>query len=593
MGPRVKEGEEMKVYRWASGLCILLAALHLSGCTGGDAKQTNPPGNPVPSITSVSPAGAYAGFGGFPLTVNGTGFISSSKIQWSGSNRETTFVSSTQVTTVIPGADIAAPGPVMVTVANPAPGGGVSNALTFKVAPGPAPGTGVIEMISVAADGTPGDGNTFTPPAISATGRFVSFQSDATNLVPGPSSGFADIYVRDTCIGASAGCAPSTIRVSVATDGTLANGNSRSPSISADGRFVAFDSSATNLVPNDSQVNGQADVFLRDTCIGAGTGCTPTTTRVSVATNGSQADGDSRNASITADGRLVAFGSTATNLVPGDSNGKIDVFVRDTCVAAPAGCTPSTTQVSVATDGTQSDGDSVRESISTDGRFVGFVSFATNLVPGDTNGHQDVFVRDTCFGGPSGCAVSTTRISVNSNGAQADNDSGTPSISADGRFVAFASFATNLVAGDTNGLADVFYRDTCVGAPAGCAPSTIRASVAFDDTQANEGSVDPSVSADGRFVAFDSLATNLVYGGSAAPKTVFLRDTCFGGPAGCITTTILLARITTNGLGSNGVDTNPSISGDGHFVAFLSNATNFLPGGSNGNVQVFLARTGF
>src|SRR6267143_982597 len=197
MSPPSEERKKMIVHRWRAGLGICLTALHLSGCTGGGA-QVNPPGNPTPSIASVNPSGAYAGFGGFPLTVNGTGFISSSRVHWNGSSRETTFVGSSQLTATIPGADISVPGPVAVTVVNPAPGGGVANAFTFKVTPGPTPGTGVVQLISTAADGTPSNGNSFTPPAISAAGRFVAFQSDATNLVPGPASGFADIYVRDT-----------------------------------------------------------------------------------------------------------------------------------------------------------------------------------------------------------------------------------------------------------------------------------------------------------------------------------------------------------------------------------------------------------
>jgi hypothetical protein len=214
----------------------------------------------------MDPAGAYVGFGGFPLTVKGAGFITSSTVEWNGSSRPTTFVSPTQLTAQMSGADIAAVGMVTVIVRNPSPGGGVSNAVMFKVVPGPAPGTGVIQLISVGFDGSVSNGTTFTPPSTSATGRYVAFQSDGTNLVPGLAGGFADIYVRDTCIGAPSGCTPSTIRVSVAADGTLPNGNSRSPSISADGRFVAFDSLATNLVYGGS--GAPKSVFLRDTCTG-------------------------------------------------------------------------------------------------------------------------------------------------------------------------------------------------------------------------------------------------------------------------------------------------------------------------------------
>jgi Tol biopolymer transport system component len=183
----------------------------------------------------------------------------------------------------------------------------------------------------------------------------------------------SDVFVRDRVTGR-------TERVSVATGGTQGNGASDRPSISADGRFVAFDSNATNLVAGDT--NGRLDVFVRDRVTG-------TTERLT------QGNSDSFSASISADGRSVAFESSATNLVAGDTNGFRDVFVFDRVTGA-------TELVSVATDGTQGNGQSDRPSISADGRFVAFgssatnssASSATNLVAGDTNSHSDVFVRD-------------------------------------------------------------------------------------------------------------------------------------------------------------------------------------------------------
>ncbi len=382
--------------------------------------------------------------------------------------------------------------------------------------------------------------------------------------------------------------------------GTLANGNSRGPAISADGRYVAFDSSASNLVPNDTNgeiggFTGLADVFLRDTCIGAPTGCVPSTMRVSVGFDGSEASGDSRRPSLSADGRFVVFHSGASNLVPDDTNGVIDVFLRDTCIRASSGCTPNTTRVSVDSEGRQANSDSFFQAISQDGRYVVFHSFASNLVAGDTNSQPDVFLRDTCVNASSGCTPITRRASVASDGTQAnDRDFLTPAINGDGRFVAFSSFATNLVSGDTNGVADVFYRDTCIGAAPGCVPSTIRAAVAFDGSQANDGSAEPAVSGDGRFVVFDALATNLIPGGLPVAKSVFLRDTCWGEgvPAECVPTTILLS-MTTDGVAGNGNSELPVISADGRFAAFISTSTNLLPGVGNGKAHIYLARTGF
>jgi len=184
-------------------------------------------------------------------------------------------------------------------------------------------------------------------------------------------------------------------------------------------------------------------------------------------------------------------------------------------------------RVSVASDGTQADRDSGASAISADGRFIAFTSNATNLVTGDTNSAQDIFVRDTCLGSASGCKPSTFRVSVASDGTQADANSDSPALSADGRFVAFSSSATNLVANDTNKLSDVFVRDTCFGAPAGCTPGTVRVSVTQDGTQANGDSFRPAISGDGRFVAFESTASNLAPGDTNAATDVLVARTGF------------------------------------------------------------------
>jgi hypothetical protein len=289
--------------------------------------------------------------------------------------------------------------------------------------------------VSVASDATEGnaDSNFVGAPQFSADGRFVAFESFASNLVPGDTNGTLDVFVKDRTTG-------QTSRVSLASDGTEANDQSYYPAISADGRFVAFLSSASNLVAGDTNTCGSvipgscADIFVRDRQAG-------TTTRVSVASDGSQSDGGSESPAISADGRFVSFESFATNLVSGDSNGAFDVFVHDQQTGA-------TTRVSVASDGAQGNSDSRPSSISGDGRFVAFISYASNLVPGDSNNDTDVFVHDQQTG-------ATSRSSVASDGTQANSGSARPSISRDGRFVAFDSVASNLVPADTNGI-DVF-----------------------------------------------------------------------------------------------------------------------------------------
>jgi hypothetical protein len=239
---------------------------------------------------------------------------------------------------------------------------------------------------------------------------------------------------------------------------------------------------------------------------------TAETTRVSVATNGTQADGESFLPSISADGGHVAFRSTASNLVAGDTNSVGDVFVRNRVTGA-------TTRISVASDETQANGESVQPSISADGRYVAFYSLASNLVAGDTNGVSDVFVHDQM-------TDALTRISVATNGTQGDGESYSPSISEDGRYVAFFSSASNLVANDTNAVPDVFVHDTATGA-------TTRVSAASDGTQGNNGSGNVSaISADGHSVAFSSAASNLVLGDTNGVEDVFVAQDASLSPPG-------------------------------------------------------------
>ena len=216
-----------------------------------------------------------------------------------------------------------------------------------------------------------------------------------------------------------------TARVSVNSSNLQGNNHSYYPSVSADGRYIAFASYANNLVAND--LNGGYDTFVRDTL-------TDVTEHVSVDSNGIQANGDSYNLSISGDGRYIAFESYATNLVPEDTNQASDIFVRDIQ-------TGITTRVSVDSSGLQADGASNYPSISADGRYVTFVSYASNLVPGDSNGRDDIFVHDIQTG-------LTLRASVDSSGMEANDWSSMPSISGDGRYVAFYSYATNLGSGD-------------------------------------------------------------------------------------------------------------------------------------------------
>jgi len=540
---------------------------------------------PVPVINAFFPSQLFSGGGNFVLQVWGYGFVQGSVVRWNGSDRPTTFADMVNVQAAISASDIASVGSAQVTVYTPPPGGGISNALNFNVVQ---EGVGVIERVSVDNNGAQfesADSYVWFA-GISGDGRFVAFDNfDPSYSMKVPQQ----VFVRDTCRGGPSGCAPSTVQVSVANDGSQGNNGNLDAAISADGRFVAFSSGSSNLVPDDS--NGFEDVMLRDTCAGAPAGCTPSTTRVSVATDGTQGDNGSAWPTISANGRFVAFYSEASNLVADDTNGTGDSFVRDTCFGAPAGCVPSTIRVSVSNDGSQGIYGSGIPSVSANGRFVAFES-------------GEVFVRDTCAGAPSGCTPSTTLVSVANDGSQGNDAAGWPVISANGRFVSFGSYSSNLVAGDTNGYGDIFVRDTCVGAPTGCTPSTTLVSVGIDGSQGNYDSWIwwAPISGDGRFVVFNTWATNFVPWGSGNDQgDIFVRDTCVGAPADCTPSTV---RVNVGWDGSNSVNSpyagwrEVAISADGRFVAFDSDANNMVPDDTNrcrdevSCSDVFLARTG-
>jgi Tol biopolymer transport system component len=292
------------------------------------------------------------------------------------------------------------------------------------------------------------------------------------------------------------------------------------------------------------------------------------TTRISVDSAGEEATGEtfgSSEPSISDSGRFVAFSSFAGNLVPGDTNGTFDIFVHDRKTGV-------TTRVSVDSAGDESNGDSVTPSISAFGRFVAFRSFASNLVPDDTNGVSDIFVHDRQTG-------VTTRVSVDSAGNESNGVSDAPSISGDGRYVAFQSDATNLVPGDTNRVANIFVHDRKTGL-------TTRVSRDSAGGQPNGPSVAPSISANGRFVAFGSSATNLVPGDTNGVSDIFIYDRKTG-----ITTRASVDSSgqeatggTRFGIGSLGA----SISANGRRVAFTSFASNLVPEDANGTFDVFV-----
>jgi PKD repeat protein len=421
-------------------------------------------------------------------------------------------------------------------------GGGTSNTARGSGSSSGAGGSGIVIIRYLTPTEMPADGDSFNP-SISADGRYVAFDSDATNLVSDDTNEVTDIFVHDRQT-------ETTYRISKSTGGIEGDGGSGLPSISSDGMNATFESGATNLVSGDT--NGKRDIFVRNRASG-------TTYLISKDSTGTIGNGDSVNPSISADGMYATFESVATNLVSGDTNGKRDIFVRNRATGA-------TYLISRDSTGTIGNGDSANPSISADGLYAAFESVATNLVSGDTNAKRDVFVRDRAAG-------TTNLISKSSAGIVGNDASYDPSISVDGRNVTFESIATNLVTDDTNGMRDIFVRDRQSG-------TTYRVSKNTTGGEANNNSYNSSIAADGRYVTFESLASNLVTDDTNEIKDIFVRDRAAG-------VTYLISRSSAGTIG-NGGSRNPSISADGRYVTFESVATNLVDGDTNGKSDIFV-----
>ena len=454
---------------------------------------------------------------------------------------------------------------------------GIAVAVALAAALVPAAGAGAgspgaTERVSVSSTGSQTTTAGGIPsPTMSDDGRYVVFHTRAEGLVPNDTNDREDVFVHDRSTG-------ETVRIN-APGGAQPNGPSLFPEISANGRFVVFGSGARNLVPGDTNADPPSptaspdaigrDVFVWDRATGA-------ITRENVPTGGGEAfcvTGGVRvfcgggvalaEADISADGRIVTFAANATNLVPSDTNSGTDVFVRDRVAG-------TTTRISVTSAGEQSarvttppsNPVSLEPDVSADGTAVAFSSDATNF--GATGTSRQVYVR---------VDNTTVLISKSSGGTAGNNNSSLPSISADGRWVAFVSLANNLVAGDTNGESDVFLHDRQTG-------TTTRVSVGAGGAQGNAGSFFPRISGDGRIVSFDSGASNLVAGDVNGKSDAFVHDRTTG-------TTSLVSLSRTLEQGNDG-SFFPAPNFDGRYVAFGSEARNLVAGDTNDDPDVFV-----
>ena len=547
----------------------MLAAKLLSGCGGAGYSSTTPPpvSNPTPTIGSINPTSAVVGSADFTLTVTGTSFITTSVVQWNGSPKQTSYISSTQVQAQISASDLSSAGSVNVTVLNPSPGGGTSGGAPFTIN-----SAGVSQAISVGANGAAPNGNSHGA-ALNLDGHFVAFGSEATNLLS-PSTLFAEAYLRGTCLGL-AGCTPSTVLVSAIT-GTSNEGNAlggASASISSDGRLVGFSSTATNLVTPNT-VSEQ--YFVRDTCSGQAPSCSPVTVLASVTQSGLEPHGSASDAMLASQSCHVTFVSTATDVVSGVGIAG-EVYLSSCATANLAGGFTGSILVSADNSNSPANLGAQQPAISATGRFIAFASASSNLPGAPGGGAQNIYVRDTCTGAAAGCVPSTSIVSVDNNtGTAIAGSSQRPAISADGRFISFSSFIP--LSGGNVGA--VFLRDTCAGAGPSCMPSTLTIAEGGANTASNASS--HAISADGRFVVFDSNVTNLVMPITTGNQ-VFVRDTCIssaGSVPMCVPQTKLISVDSKGKAVGGGAG---AISGDGHFAAFENETTIF---------QIFLAATG-
>ena len=396
---------------------------------------------------------------------------------------------------------------------------------------------GTTKIVSVTSTGAQGFQDSRSA-SVDESGRYVAFVTYSA-LVPRDSGIQPDVYLRDTILG-------TTDRVSEGPNNESGNGVSFGAEMAKGGLFVVFYSRSSNLVPNDT--NNVNDIFIWDRK-------NDSMERVSVAENGAEGNGTSYSGSVDRDGTVVAFVSAATNLVDGDNNGVIDVFIADRVANTMDNITLG------------ANGPSRNPSISADGRFVAFESEASNLVANDNNDEIDIIMYDRQAG-------TIKRVSVSSVGVEANDFSSHPEVNGDGRFVVFSSWASNLIAGDGNQDSDIFIHDRLIG-------TTDLISKNREGIQANGYSIEPSISTSGRFVAFVSSANNLNSGGDFnGHRDIFVRDQ--------ITGAVVIASRTDNGSQANDVSQEPSLSGDGRFVAFDTYARNFGYGDTSSDLDVYL-----
>ncbi|MGB2889076.1 MAG: IPT/TIG domain-containing protein [Candidatus Acidiferrales bacterium] len=516
--------------------------------------------SPVPHITSISPSAGLAGTSGLTLQIKGSNFVSQSAVTVNGSSRSTAFTDGADLSATLTTADVALAQTLQIGVLNPTPGGGESNAVPLAVN-NPQPHLTSVSPTSTAAGGT--------SELLTLTGTgFDSASRVEFNGSPRTTNFASNTSLTLTLTAADVGSAG--VNQLVVVNPNPGGGTSST---------LAFD-----VNPG---ANGQGLPELVD-----------------VAPDGTQANNGIGNVNssgpvISSNGQQAAFASISNNLVANDTNGVADIFERSTCAEGLASCTQSTTLVSVATSGAQSNADSLEPAMDSTGNFVAFTSKATNLDPNfpNLNGTtRHVFMRTAAAAPTTTTTTSTTfLVSVAENGIDPANaDSFSPSVSSDGRYVAFLSTATNLVKGVTpNGFVQVYLRDTCEGvATTTCTPQTffVSVSVSSSSLAANADSSQPVVATSGLYVAFTSAASNLVSGVTPSVSQIFVRATC-ANTASCTPVTTLVSSPVGTTTPANAACSEPALTPDGRFFVFSSAATNLVSGVAPPVAQIYMRDT--
>lgn len=619
---------------------------------GGGITQTltfdiDPITTPTPAISSILPATITAGSSGFTLYITGTNFIPQSTVTINGTNRAATIVNSAQIQVAMTASDVTAAGVLQIAVVNPpgpasAPGGGTSTPVNLTVT-NPVPIVASLSPTSFAAGSTATatltlTGSSFVPNSIIdidgsprattfsnstqltmqlSQGDFVTAGNRQLQVVnPAPGGGLSNIIAFSVDPNLTAGL---PVLLDTGVNGAEANQGlcgdncgtgpptltTAGPSITSNGATVIFASTSTNFFIN--QLNTGSDIYAHTTCL-TSSSCTPTTTDVSVGPNKATSNGSSSEPSISSSGGQSAFTSTATNLVNGVpfTQSIRQVYWMPVCAADSSTCA-SGELVSLSADGINpGNAESYNPSISPDGRYVAFVSVATNLVTGLTTLDgvtPQVFVHDTCNGtNGSGCTPTTFLVSTPDGTTPGNGPSSQPSVSNDGTYVSFTSTASNLgaTAPNPNAAQEIFVRATCFVTTT-CTAVTTLVSTPDGVTPANNTSSDSQIISGGRFIVFASTGTNLV-AGAGPVQQVYMFDTCLNTtttPA-CSPSSTLISTPdgTTPG---NAMSEHPTISQgttattanttNGELIAFASKASNLASNVGNGVENVFIRKT--